>query len=194
MKLRSALIIVALVLGCIRFSFPQSLTCPDPKGKIVDQLCKGLLVMQDSDVVPISVTLPIKTDTCKHTQPDTCPPYDPKKDTAYWNQLKNWSYLLFTTFDLRDYHRPDLRLAPPADSAIDWVYRLLRVTKATALLLRDPSYITSINPSHPAVVSISREASSQFKRPASGSNWYDPRGRKQLAADNIRSGPYFPGP
>lgn len=132
--MKSGLVILAMISVSLSAPSAQTLTCPDPMNKVHEKrFCEFLLGIEDSDFVAIKVYLPIKSES------------DPqRKDTVYWNQIYEWSRLLFTTYDLRNFHNQDQRMNLPPKDSIDWVYEPLRATKKTVLAMREAVYITSI--------------------------------------------------
>jgi hypothetical protein len=158
--------IFALTLNLFASAYCQSLTCPDPKKIIHEPYCSQILGLDDTVVLTVQIYLPIKPD------------HDPQKqDTAYWNGLARWSYLLFTTYDLRDYYIPSKRLPPPADSAVSWVYNLVKATKKTVVEMREAPYLTSIGHDSPQGNGILRKTPERFKLNEPGILFYNLNGR-----------------
>jgi hypothetical protein len=158
--------ILTITLNLFASVYCQSLTCPDPKKIIHEPYCSQILGLDDTVVLTVQIYLPIKPD------------HDPQKqDTTYWNSLARWSYLLFTTYDLRDYYTPSKRLPPPADSAVSWVYNLVKATKKTVVEMREAPYLTSIGHDSPQGNGIGRQPLGRSRPAELGIFIYDLNGR-----------------
>lgn len=186
-------ILYLLAFICAESCFSQELSCPDPENKIRDiRFCRALMDMSDTQWVSADVYLPIKINEGTCQRGDSCTHVSPRNDTAYWNQITEWSRLLFTEYDLRNYNDPNQRLDPPSGASVDWVYSLW-ATKKTLVDLREAPYVTSVNFYTEPQVGISKRKLRVDKidpPPA----WVDPIGRTVRKRPGPISSPRFRTP